>query len=394
MIRKMGVLVIALCLALGVAAPVQAQSNIVVKSATVLASFPTDITFKITAQSSSNINEIRLHYAVEQLGFADVSAEAFITFTPALTVSAEWKWDMRRTGGLPPGTLINYWWTVKDASGAKLETQKARLKFDDVRFKWQKISGNLINIYWYEGTQAFAQDLLTTAQEATARLEKDTGAFLREDVHIYIYASSNDLRGSMIFPQEWTGGVAFTRYGTIAIGISPLNLTWGKRAIAHELTHLVTHQMVLNPYNDIPVWLEEGIAMYNEGPLQSQFSVPLNKAIADNKLLSLQTLSSPFSSFADVSYLSYAESYSAVEYLIKTYGKDKMLQLLETFRQGSTYDGALMKVYGMDMRSLNAKWKQSIGAIPKTVRKSPLPFIFTVFPGLLAVSLIIWRRLA
>ena len=139
----------------------------------------------------------------------------------------------------------------------------------------------------------------------------------------------------MIYPQEWTEA-----WHSPVTAPSPLeyhqpNLTWGKRAISHELTHLVTHQMVLNPYNDIPRWLDEGIAVYNEGPLDYTFQSALNTAVKSNTLISLQTLSCPFSSDTVKSYLSYAESYSAVAYLIDTYGEDKMLELLETFQKGS-----------------------------------------------------------
>ncbi len=365
MSKKLVSLIIVLCLMALLAPPVFAQSGITVtKSATQL-NFPMDVTFKVSARSNALITEIRLHYSVEQLGFADVTAEALLAFAPSTAVDAEWKWDMRQSGGLPPGTVINYWWTVKDGAGATVQTNREQVTFDDARFSWQAITADMITLYWYEGSKSFAQEILTTAQDAVARLATDTGAYLKEPIRLYIYAGSNDLLGSMIYPQEWTGGVAFTRYGCIAIGISTLNLSWGKRAIAHELTHLVTHQMTLNPYNEIPVWLDEGLAMVNEGPMQLQFSSALTKAINNNTLLSVQTLASPFSAYADLSYLSYAESYSVVDYLIRTYGKDKMFQLLDTFRQGSTYDGALKKVYGLDTAGLNTAWRKTLN-IPRT----------------------------
>jgi hypothetical protein len=34
-----------------------------------------------------------------------------------------------------------------------------------------------------------------------------------------------------------------------------------------------------------------------------------------------------------------------------------MFELLHTFRQGSGYDEALLKVYGFDMDGLEARWK-------------------------------------
>jgi hypothetical protein len=126
------------------------------------------------------------------------------------------------------------------------------------------------------------------------------------------------------------------------------------------LTHLVTHQKTFNPYSGLPTWLEEGLAMYNQGSIDTSFTSALQTAFKNNTLLTLKTLSSPFSAYADISYLSYAESWSAVDYLIKTYGKAKMAQLLETFRLGSTYDNALTTVYGTDTKGLSAAWQGSL----------------------------------
>ena len=40
-----------------------------------------------------------------------------------------------------------------------------------------------------------------------------------------------------------------------------------------------------------------------------------------------------------------------------SYGSDKMLALLNTFSQGSSYDGTLEEVYGFDMDGLNTLWR-------------------------------------
>jgi hypothetical protein len=201
---------------------------------------------------------------------------------------------------------------------------------------------------------------MLVVQQALARLANDTGARLMKPVKVYIYASPRDLQGSMIFPQEWTGGVAFTRYGIIAIGISPNALDWGSRAITHELTHLVIHQMTFNPYGDLPVWLNEGLAMYNEGPLEPVLVSLLGQAVAEGSLISVRSLASPFSTDAAKAVLSYAQSHSLVEFLLSSYGQDKMFELLNSFRQGSSYDGALEKVYGFDMDGLNTLWREYI----------------------------------
>jgi len=249
---------------------------------------------------------------------------------------------------------------VEDAKRDRAESTPVRVQFDDSRYPWHSLTEGKVTIYWYQGDEPFAQELMATAQEALVRLTEDTGAYLEKPVKAYIYASARHLQGSLIYPQEWTGGVAFTRHGIIAIGIAPDKLDWGKRAMTHELTHLVIHQVIFNPYNDLPNWLDEGVAMYNEGVLSPQFATRLNKAIAEDSLISVRSLSSPFSAHAEQSILAYGQSYSLVEFLINNYGSDKMLKLLNTFRQGSSYDGALGKVYGFDMDGLDTRWRDYV----------------------------------
>jgi len=316
-----------------------------------------------------------------------VISEVYIEFVPDTAVDVEWTWDMRKTGGLPPGSSVEYWWVVADAGGNRVETAPVRVQFSDTRYSWRSLTEGKVTIYWYEGEKSFAQELMVTAQGALARLVGDTGAELDKPVKIYIYANAQDLQGAMIYPREWTGGVAFTRFGIIAIGISPDNLYWGKRAIAHELTHLVIHQMTLNPYGDLPTWLDEGLAMHTEGMLGPEFTTRLNRAIAEESLISVRSLSSPFSAYAEESILSYAQSYSLVEFLISNYGRAKMLELLNTFKQGSSYDEALKRVYGFDMDGLNTLWRRYVTEQYQSAKVTTTAVTVAVIPpALIGVS--------
>lgn len=381
MIKKVGILILVVCLfVVSNSGLVQARSELRVLDTSVETEFPSELSFSLLAESDVNIIDIRLHYVVDRQSFAQITSEAYIEFLPATTVEASWTWDMRRTGALPPGSIVEYWWVVEDISGSRVETNPVQVQFDDDRYPWRSLTEDEVTIYWYEGEQTFAQELMLSVEQALARLAEDTGAYLKESVRIYIYGNSQDLRGAMVFPQEWTGGVAFTRYGVISIGIAPYNLDWGRGAIAHELTHLVIHQMTRNPYNSLPTWLGEGLAMYSEGTLGSPFTTYLNRAITGNDLISVRSLSSPFSAYAEQSYLAYAQSYSLIEFLINNYGNDKMLELLDTFREGSNYDEALYKVYGFDMDGLDALWRDYIAELVRSAgERETSPVIATGF---------------
>jgi hypothetical protein len=360
--KKKLVLVVLLLLTLAALSPVivQAQGELTVLDSRAEADFPYRMSFNLSARSNFEITDIRLCYSVDRTSFADVFSEVLVGFSPATSVEVSYSLDMVRVGGLPPGSSLDYWWRIEDAGGGWLETEPESVRFEDTRYDWESLTEGQVTLYCYQDDEDFVEELMTAAQEALARLAADTGAVLEKPVQFYVYTSSSDLQGAMIHPQEWTGGVAYTRHGIIAIGISPGIADWGKRAIAHELAHLVIHQMTLNPYNDLPTWLDEGLAMYAEGEQGDEFAYALERAVDNNYLISVQSLCSPFSAYANLATLGYAQSYSLVEYLISSYGQPKMLELLNIFSEGSDYDAALEAVYGFDMDTLDSLWREYV----------------------------------
>ncbi len=347
---------------------VEAQSELTVTASSAEVVFPMQINFSLKATSGAAITDIRLRYSVDQDNFAEIFAEAYVPFASATSVSARYSLDMRKTGGMPPGTVIRYWWVVTDASRARVVTDPVLTRFDDNRYKWKKTADGLITIYWYNGGDDFAREIMAAAKNSLAKLVLSTGAEMANPVKIYVYGSNQDLLGALMFPYEWTGAVAYSQFRTIAIGLAPSNIQWGKAAIAHELAHMVIHQVTMNPYNDLPRWLDEGLAVYAEGATDVSFSTALYNAVKSGNLISVQSLASPFSADPALATLSYGASFSIVDFLISTYGQDKMRQLLTVFSEGSTYNAALKTVYGFDMAGLDALWRKYVNELykPKT----------------------------
>jgi len=378
---------------------VAAGDDVAVIDSDVEVNFPSQAVFTLEAESYIDIVDVRLYYQVDRMNYAEIISEGWADFIPASRIEANWVWDMRNAS-LPPGAEVTYWWIIEDADGNRFETSPEITHFDDERYLWQSLTGTVpqggeLSLFWYEGGDSFARELMDTCQEGLARLTQDIGTYPERPVKIYIYASTSDLKGAMIFPQEWTGGVAFTAFSTIAIGIPPSELDWGKRALVHELTHLVVHQATFSPYGRLPLWLDEGLAMYNEGELDPVFHSYLQEAILEDKLISVRSLCSPFSAETEKARLSYAQSYSLVEYLLDNYGQDKMLELLTILKQGSTYDEALTEVYGFDIDGLDARWRATLAS--HTVITSEAwqshPALIAVLAAL-AVVLILWGALA
>jgi hypothetical protein len=391
MIRRIALIVSAFLLLLSPSLVV-AENGIAVINSGVETNFPSQAVFTVEAESYADIVDVRLHYQVDKMNYARVVSEGWADFTPATKIEASWAWDMRKAS-LPPGAEVTYWWTIEDAAGNRFETSHEVTHFDDERYHWQSLTGSgffeksqisqngdaELTIFWYEGDELFAQELMNACERGLARLTEDIGTYPGRPIKIYVYASVEDLQGAMIFPQEWTGGAAFTEFSIIVIGIPPSNLDWGKRALVHELTHLVVHQATFSPYAELPTWVDEGLAMYNEGELDPALSPYLQRAIFEDKLISVRSLCSPFSAEPEKAYLSYAQSYSLVEYLLDNYGQGKMLNLLTLLKQGNTYDGALAEVYGFDIDGLDAGWRETLS---NSVAQAPRVWLH---PALIAV---------
>lgn len=326
--------------------------------------FPNSIEFNIEAESDAEITDITLQYRMDKVGLLPVTSVVFPAFEAGEKTSAEWKWDMTQTGGLPPGADLTYWWSLEDAFGQKTDTPVKTLSFDDGRHKWKDAPGSGFNLYWYKGDSNFAQQLIEAGEDALTRLEDDIGAMPERTIEVYVYGSTAALQGSLIFPQEWTGGLAYTEYGIVALGVSTDQLGWGKGAMAHEMAHLVVHQVTMNGYGIVlPSWLDEGLAMYAEGDLTSEFASALSSAVKRGQLDSVQSLSSSFPAQTAAATLAYAESYSIVDYLLDHKGgRENMLDLLGATRDGSGYEEALQDVYGLSIDQLDSQWRQHLAA--------------------------------
>ena len=361
--KKIYNLVVVLGLLLGITGAALAQNGIKILEQSIESEFRDRITAHLRAESPNEITEIEFFYRV--VGQVATSRNV-ADFEPGTTVEAEYTINQSATY-FPPGTELEYWWKLTDSSGDTLKTEHQTYLYLDNRHQFKTLSNDRITLYWYKGDDEFGQALFDQANKALDQLEKNVGVALEDPVKIFIYGSHNDLMDAIsVGAQEWTGGQAFTDYGVVVMGVSPGNLDWGLKATTHELTHLVIHQATDNPYGDLPRWLDEGLAVYNEDPnrLDNQFRYSFEDAVDSGSLMTLQTLSSSFPADSDAANLAYGESGAVVKFIIDTYGTEAMAHLLDIFSEGSLYDDALEEALGVDTKGLDNVWRSSLGLAP------------------------------
>jgi hypothetical protein len=351
----------------------------------VVFNFPESATFRAAFTSGSEIQSVVLEYGNEQQTCGEVIAKAFPQVTPGTTVNAEWTWEMRQSGSLPPGAQLWWRWHVTNANGQETVSETKTSIWLDDNHNWRTINNGLLNFHWYRGDEAFARDLLTAAQNGLTFNETQSGLIADSPIDIYIFASTNDLKDAILYEPSWTGGQAFPDQDIVILGISQSDLDWGRDAIVHELTHVLVGHLTFTCLGDVPTWLNEGLAVFSEGELDPNSQTQLDDAIQNDTLLSIRSLSSGFSEVPDKAYLSYSQSYSVVKFLIGTHGQKKMTALLTSLRDGLTIDEALLQTYGFNVEGLEDAWRAAIGAAPRAISAEPTAqptptFVPTIVP--------------
>jgi hypothetical protein len=363
--RPLPVLTLAALLGATVLAAAAPPSAITIQASGASLTFPDRIDFTLSASSPSDIVVAEVEYGLKTAACAaDVSRAAPEDLRPAGTIEVEWTWDMRQTGSLPPGAQLWWRWHLVDAAGSEVRTPTETITWIDDLHAWQTISQGGISLHTYDATPDMARQLLAAAVDGAARLRTELGPLPTDDVNLYIYADTQAMADAILFEPQWTGGMAFSEFRTIILGISEQDLEWGLNAVEHELAHVIVGNLVSACYARLPTWLSEGLAMVAEGGLDAESQRLLDEAQRDGTFYPVRALSDGFTEDPGRASLAYAQSYSLVTYLLETHGQDPLLALLDAAQAGYRADDALTRVYGFDSDGLDQGWRAWIGAPP------------------------------
>lgn len=164
----------------------------------------------------------------------------------------------------------------------------------------------------------------------------------------------------------WIGTVGASTGRVIAMvaprgGADTLGIYNWAQVLRHEYAHTVTLSAT---ENRISHWMTEGLAVYAEmAALRWEWVPLLYSAVQNNRLFDMDGLTWGFvrpKRPAD-RQLAYAQSYWMCRYLIDTYGREAMLQLLAAFRAGRSEAEAFTEVLAREPAQFHAefvRWAQ------------------------------------
>jgi len=349
-------LVLAALLTLAMSAVAQPEVEFDPPSAT--GAFGETVTFSTTFTSERPPTRVELLTRLP----GDESARVSIALME--TAGDGWRASAFVGGHIVPNTSWDYRFRVVTDEGDALGPG-ANHRLLDERFEWRSLEGERVTVWWYEGSDAFAQRALDIAEEAMASAAELLGVGEMEPVDFLIYTDTREFREAMgPATRENVGGQAHPGIRTLFGLIEPRQIgsDWVDELVTHELAHLVFHEAVDNPYQYPPRWLNEGLAVYQSGGYSTGDEARVEGAANGGTIIPLEGLGGQFPTRPGRQGLAYAESISAVDYFVETHGEEQLVELITSFAAGTGLDGAFLAATGADFAAFDEAWLASLDA--------------------------------
>lgn len=336
------------------AMPVYAQGGVAVENVGAVYVFGEQITFYATIKASSPVQNARIVIFDEGQG---------ITHAQPLSIdadgSARYVFDVQRNA-LRPFTNVRWLYEFVLADGRTTQSESFFIRYDDNRFAWQKIESNGLRMFWFQGDADFGQKALDTALAGLRTINEFFSVDLRQPVDIFVYPSKNEL--SLLGVDSWTAGQANPPMGVAFVVVTPglEQSVQMEQRIPHELMHVLSYRHLGAGYDNLPVWLSEGLATLVEINPTAEYERVLFDAAARDGLIPMPDLCASFPRQPDLAFLAYAEARSFTGFLRSTYGSSKLLDLARAYVDGVTCERGVEIVYGTSLAQLDFMWRESL----------------------------------
>ncbi|OFX17843.1 MAG: hypothetical protein A2Z18_09890 [Armatimonadetes bacterium RBG_16_58_9] len=232
-----------------------------------------------------------------------------------------------------------------------------------------------------------------TAARELVRIADDLGYVVESDRPFPLYAYPTHYaftNSGGLKLHKYTVGTARTGDERISVDASGA-LASTQEVLAHEITHALMFRLLGRRSGALPLWLYEGIAKYQSEEPARNDDLLIADAARNGTLMPLSDLKSDFPE--DRVALSYAESASAVRYMVEHHGKSSMRKLIEEAGKAGRFDKAMKAAIGLDPTEFENKWYESATRRYRGVRISGIiAGSVSAFMATLAIAAFLVRR--
>jgi hypothetical protein len=375
------VFLLGLLILLGVARPASAQSGGEVSDVRVEYKFGEQVNFLARIQSSIPIQNAMVTFRTSD-GIAQTQP---VSVNPDGTAGYIYDASLN---ALPPFAHIVFWFDVALADGTSFTSGNYDFTYADNRFPWQEREEGALRVHWYDGDAAFGAAVLDAARRGLDSARALVPMEPTGTIDIYVYATAADLQGALVLGgQSWVAGHASPELGVVMISIppGPEQSIAIERQAPHELTHVLLYQSLGPKYNNLPIWLTEGMATSAEIYPNPDLDAALAAAVESNSLLPLAELCAAFPPDTGRAFLAYAQSKSFVRFLLDNYGTTGFSALISAYADGMDCEEGARRALEQPLSQLEVRWREStLGENRSGV------IVGNLFPYLLVLGLVLF----
>ncbi len=226
------------------------------------------------------------------------------------------------------------------------------------RSPWQTLSSAVFSVYYQKGDSVNARTILTILEKEFPSLSSELGIKPTSPIGIYIAPSRisfNRLTGGAI--PHWGEAVADARKQIIIVK-SPRWFRSNNRPrtlLTHELVHILVGIATNNA--TLPRWLNEGLAIYISGETEYADGREIAHARFSDQLIPLQQIDAMFAFEQFQAHLAYQQAFSAISYLVETYGHTALSALLQSVRRERNFERAFQKTFAVSTQRFEQDWR-------------------------------------
>ncbi|MBD3385937.1 hypothetical protein GF407_13555 [candidate division KSB1 bacterium] len=222
-------------------------------------------------------------------------------------------------------------------------------------------SKGYINVFYAPIDSLYAKQTLNHCQILYQEIAYDLQVEQKDTVKVIIAANRDQFRSYLRGdPPNWAEAFAFPAVNTILLKSPRWNRseTSVKITLAHEILHVVLHKVIGNRY--IPRWLDEGLALFYSRDVKWKTMTALSKAVFTNSLIPLRELDDVISFHRFKAELAYQQSFSVVEYILKTYDIDAIQKILTGLRNNENMDKIFLHATGSNFAAFEKEWQNYV----------------------------------
>lgn len=191
-------------------------------------------------------------------------------------------------------------------------------------------------------------------EEAYLKVGRDLGHYPDDRIEALLY--SREAFRDITKSPSWAGAIYDGRIKLPAGGVTE-KTSLLESVIFHEYTHAVVREL---SKGRAPVWLNEGVAQYEEGQSSAPYANALS-GLASKGVLRLRPFEGSFMGLAArEAQAAYILSLSATEYIIREFGLFSVRSIFERLGEGMTADDAISASLGISYEELEKRWAASL----------------------------------